>query len=465
MRGRKLSFTMRSVLLFGILLFLANSVLGMVVLSQSKTAMKTLINKNMLDVAQSAAGTLDGDALASLTIDDVGGPAFHGIADRLLVFQNSADIKYIYAVKELDDGRFIFTVDPDPVEPAAFGEEVVTTPALLEAATGVSTVDDKPVSDRWGTYYSAFCPVFDSSGNVAGVVGVDFDSEWYDAQVQQHTLSIAVVSAISVVLGGVVVILIANRVHTKFKVLSAGLEGLSNDVDVLVKEMTRYSGAETVQTHRHNISPVDAADEMEALGQKIRTMQAEMSMYLDYLHAQAYTDALTQLGNSAAYHEAVGGLSKRIEDGTANFHVIVFDINGLKDLNDNFGHDCGDIYIRGAASALMEGFESAHQYRIGGDEFVVIVEEQSQQHVRKSLLSVAAAIDAFNESTSYPAELVVSQGAACFDSEKDATYDDVFSRADRAMYENKREFYLQRGALPRHRARFDNANDNMREQT
>ena len=199
---------------------------------------------------------------------------------------------------------------------------------------------------------------------------------------------------------------------------------------------------------------------MEALGQKIRTMQAEMGMYLDYLHAQAYTDALTQLGNSHAYHEAVDELRKKIEGGTANFYVSVFDINGLKDLNDNFGHDCGDLYIRGAASALKEGFENACAYRIGGDEFVVIVEEQDQQHVQKSLRNVASAIDAFNESTRYPAGLVVSQGTACFDPDLDATYDDVFSRADRAMYENKREFYLQRGTLPRHRASFDNANDN-----
>ena len=168
MKGRRLSFTMRYVLLFGILLFAANAVLGTVVLNQSKAAMRVLICKNMNDVSNSAAASLDADALASLTEDDVGGPVFNGIKDRLLVFQNSADIRYIYTVKRDGEGRFVFTVDPDPLEPAAFGEEIVMTPALVEAASGVATVDDNKAARYPATLVvsqgvSCYMPGSDSS--------------------------------------------------------------------------------------------------------------------------------------------------------------------------------------------------------------------------------------------------------------------------------------------------------------
>lgn len=447
MRRGKLSFTVRSVLLFGVLLFVANTVLGVVVLNQSKSAMRTLINKNMLDVVKSAAGSLDGDELEALTKDDVDGPIFRSIEDRLLVFQNSVDIQFIYAVKQTDDGRFVFTVDPDPVDPGAFGEGIVTTPGLIQAAQGIPTVDDSPAADRWGNFYSAFCPVFDSSGKVAGVVGVDFDAKWYDAQIRQYTLSITIVTSISVLLGVLVITLITSRIRVKFRDLHSGLEELSNDVDMLVAEMTTYSGAEVPKPEESDDSTADVSDELELLSNKIRIMQNELGMHLEYLHGQAYIDFLTQLGNSTAYHEEIRELNQKISAGTTDFYVVVLDINGLKELNDTFGHECGDYYIQGAANAIRQGFALAKCYRIGGDEFAVIAEGFDVCKVEDGLSGIDAAINDFNSSTTYDARLIVSKGVACLEPGQDESFADVFSRADRAMYEAKREFYLQRGLL------------------
>ena len=86
MKRKKLSFTTRYVLVIGLLLLVANALLGFVILRQSESAMRSLINKNMLDVANSAAGILDGDMLGSITEDNVGGEAFNEIARQLIVF-------------------------------------------------------------------------------------------------------------------------------------------------------------------------------------------------------------------------------------------------------------------------------------------------------------------------------------------------------------------------------------------
>ena len=451
MGGRQLSFTARYVLLFGLLLLMANLILGIVTLEQSKTAMKDLIEKDMLDIVNSAAGLLDGDVLGALTEDDVDGPIFEDIKRKLLVFQNSTDIEFIYAVRHTDDDRYVFTVDPDPVDPGAFGEEILTTPALIEAAKGIPTVDSSPAEDRWGDFYSAYSPVFDSHDEIAGVVGVDFDTQWYERQVTKNTLSIAVVTFLSVTLAGVVVVLMTNRVRMKFRELGEGLSNLSKNVDVLMGEMVTYTGFEMPAIASTMAATENDADELKVLGAKIETMQNDMRVYLDFLRSQAYTDALTKVKNSAAYHETVDGLEKKVAGGAADFCVGVFDINGLKELNDTHGHECGDYYIQGAAKALVQGFGDDNVYRIGGDEFAVVMEGVDQECVDRCLRAVADAVNAFNTSSRYPAALAISRGTAYFSKDEDSSYREVFVRADHAMYEDKSAYYRSTASHDRRR--------------
>ena len=444
MNARKLGLTARYVLMFGVLLVLANVTLGIVVLNQSKAAMRSLIDKDMLDIANAAAGTLDGDALGSLTEEDVDGPVFQEIKRQLLVFQNSVDIQFIYAVKETDDGLYVFTVDPDPVDPGAFGEEIVVTPALVSAAKGVAFVDSDPAADRWGNFYSAYSPVFDSSGNVAGVVGLDFDTEWYEQQVTNNSLSIALVTALSGVTVCSIMMLITNRVRVKFGELDEALLGLSEDVNILMSEMSSYSGMDMFDSQVSVDLDTNASDELEAIGNQIRTLREETSLYLEYLRTQAYIDPLTKVGSSAAYHEAVDELNQKIDQGVADFWVVVVDINRLKELNDTLGHECGDYYIQGAAQSLVQGFGASRVYRIGGDEFAVVVEGDDRARVDECIGNVAAAVDAFNASSQYSATLSVSVGSARFEDGRDHAFKDVFSRADQAMYRRKKEAHAAR---------------------
>ena len=77
-------------------------------------------------------------------------------------------------------------MDPSLNEPAEFGEEIVVTDALIKASKGISAVDEKPYTDRWGTFYSAFSPIYNSSGVIVGIVGVDFTTEWYEGQLREQ---------------------------------------------------------------------------------------------------------------------------------------------------------------------------------------------------------------------------------------------------------------------------------------
>jgi diguanylate cyclase (GGDEF)-like protein len=447
MRFSKLTFTTRYVLLIGILLLIANTILGLIILNESKVSMKKLINKNMLDVVQSAAATIDGDKLGALTKKDEGGREFKKIAKQLTVFKNSVDIKFIYAVKQVSKDKFVFTVDPDPVDPGAFGEEVLVTEALIKASKGDPYADDEPAADRWGNFYSAYCPVYDSAHRIAGIIGIDYSAQWYDYQMKQYTVTIMVCTILTVVIGSFFVFLITNRVRRRFSQLSKELSDISSGVDMLMNELSAYSGFtpehHAVQDVEYAAAVGKAKDELEILTNKMHELQDDMGQYLDYMHNRAFTDALTMVSNASAYHEKVDALDERIKVGKAEFTVIVFDLNSLKQLNDNLGHECGDMYLHGAAVAISGEFGEKDTYRIGGDEFAVILENTEREVIDKHIENLRNELKKFRnkEDNPFDEELSLAIGISSFDSGIDSTFADVFGRADKAMYEDKKLYY------------------------
>jgi diguanylate cyclase (GGDEF)-like protein len=126
-----------------------------------------------------------------------------------------------------------------------------------------------------------------------------------------------------------------------------------------------------------------------------------------------------------------------IREGRSAFSIAIFDINQLKIINDDYGHEEGDRVIREAASALKEAFVSAEVYRIGGDEFVVLQEEGD----------MAVSFEVFDRLSvgkvdpEKGIDISLSGGYAVFQQEYDREYSAVFIRADKAMYDDKRLYY------------------------
>ncbi len=180
---RKNRFSSHNLIMALMLLVIANAVMGLILLYQSKTAMQTQVEQRMLDIANTAADMLNGDEMEKLTKGDVNTPAYQEGLRMLSYFRDNIELEYIYAINPMPDGTFTFSIDPAIDDPGEFGSPVVTTPALQTASTGIPAVDKSPYEDEWGTFYSAYSPVFDSEGNVGIIVAVDFDADWFQAQV------------------------------------------------------------------------------------------------------------------------------------------------------------------------------------------------------------------------------------------------------------------------------------------
>ena len=185
----KNSLSTKILIMVEVILLISSSLFCTVSISRARSSIRKSIQQRMLDIANCAAASVNGDVLKLLSDDNVGGEESKEIYKTLAVFRDNVELTYVYCIKRESEGHYIFTLDLDPLTPASYGEEVEFTEALDSAGHGKSAVDEIPYTDRWGEFYSAYSPVFDSAGNVAGVVAVDFAVEWFDSQLSAQTRS------------------------------------------------------------------------------------------------------------------------------------------------------------------------------------------------------------------------------------------------------------------------------------
>lgn len=168
----------------------------------------------------------------------------------------------------------------------------------------------------------------------------------------------------------------------------------------------------------------------------VRKRQEQANKALGEMREVAYTDALTGVKSKNAFSEWQARINDRIaRDDIHEFAVVVCDVNGLKEVNDSLGHAAGDDYIKAAARIVCVNFKHSPVFRIGGDEFVAILEGGDYE----SREDIVGGLDAQMEERAGANELVIAVGMAEFDEDADYSFHGVFERADARMYERKQE--------------------------
>ena len=155
----------------------------------------------------------------------------------------------------------------------------------------------------------------------------------------------------------------------------------------------------------------------------------------------ANTDSLTHVKNITAYTEKVAELTKEVKNNPRklSFAVVMCDINNLKHVNDNTGHDMGDQYIKNCCMIICNSFKHSPVYRIGGDEFVAIAQGQDyedREELLGQLREMIAKAEQIPEVRDGRASMAC--GMSVFNPDTDTEVSMVVKRADEIMYEEKR---------------------------
>ncbi len=156
----------------------------------------------------------------------------------------------------------------------------------------------------------------------------------------------------------------------------------------------------------------------------------------------AYADGLTNLPNRARSDKMLEDL----DDVETDYCIISVDLNGLKYVNDKFGHPSGDKYIKDFSKVLSTTFgDVGFISRIGGDEFLVLISDANGIDIDALLGTMTSALNVMNALYSEYKRSVASGYAFRHECPRDASSHEVYLLADQRMYENKRRMHEELG--------------------
>jgi diguanylate cyclase (GGDEF)-like protein len=230
-----------------------------------------------------------------------------------------------------------------------------------------------------------------------------------------------------------------------------------NPIREMTREMKRFNPSENKDYETAGVMDLDIQtnDEISEIYYGIRAIQINIIDYLkekakseneiknkeqkiDKLSDENKKDALTGAGSKSAYIKKSADLSRKIAREGGPFAILMVDLNNLKNVNDEFGHEAGDIYIKGCCSMISEVFTNSQVYRIGGHEFVAILQGEDYENREACIKAVNEKMSPYSDTLPLPEDYVsVACGLSVYDRNIDTAVADVIKRADEAMYKDK----------------------------
>lgn len=166
----------------------------------------------------------------------------------------------------------------------------------------------------------------------------------------------------------------------------------------------------------------------------------QLNTTIDKLNKMWIYDPLTGLYNRAGFFHLLNPLLEETKRNKQNIFVIFMDLDGLKKVNDSYGHETGDQYICSMANIIKQVIRKPElAMRYGGDEYVIIGPVQEDGRVKELMKAIDVAVTAENQQENREFKLSVSMGhqvlAPC---EEDCRLEQVLEQADQEMYKQKR---------------------------
>lgn len=163
--------------------------------------------------------------------------------------------------------------------------------------------------------------------------------------------------------------------------------------------------------------------------------------FIDQLKALNAVDLLTGVMNRNALNTRVAGLSEAAGDAQRPQGIVFADMNGLKYVNDHQGHMAGDLMLKNTAMILQSTFAGDEIYRVGGDEFLVLLRETDEADILQKIADIKKKSELFENVSFATGHCLLSGGR---------DIKGALAEADARMYEDKAEYYRVHPTRKRH---------------
>ncbi len=456
------SISLRLPLLFIVSLVLLTTFILYVVYSRFEARMVDEYGRMAMGVTNLMADAMDPDRIDEYMEKNYELDEYNELIRRFSTLrENYPDVLYMYVYRVDANADCHVILDLDAAEddegdpPGSIYElDEAFLPYLDDLVAG-REVPPLTGNTIYGYQLSYLRPVFDSRGNCVCHVGVDFSMDYL------HRQDILFVYSLSMM----VLLVVALILLTDIYVVRKSITGPLNAIAKCTKQFT----FETEEDRQRNIDRLNelnirTKDEIEDLYDVFRSVMHDSltdmkslakaqsdiqgkDEQIQQISRTAYRDALTGVGNKASFNKASAELTQELSKRFVEFGVVMADVNNLKYINDTYGHEAGDRYIKGCCKMICDMFKRSSVFRIGGDEFVVLLKNEDYTQRLEKLEQLTAAFEAARAQEHkdawerYSASLGMSE---C--TEEDETVGEVLKRADAAMYENKMRFKEAHGS-------------------
>jgi diguanylate cyclase (GGDEF)-like protein/PAS domain S-box-containing protein len=211
-------------------------------------------------------------------------------------------------------------------------------------------------------------------------------------------------------------------------------EVLSTGTSIQREHKSRRDGKYFLQT----LSPVtDSAGHIVAVTVVSKDINA-LKLMENKFHALSVTDELTGLFNRRGFFTVADQHLKLSDRNKTGAFMLYVDLDGLKLINDKFGHSTGDLALIELANLLKNCFRNSDAVaRIGGDEFAVFPVETTEDNIETITDRFRDCLKSYNEKTDHDFRLSACVGTAYYDPERSHSLEELLMHADRDMYEQK----------------------------
>lgn len=290
----------------------------------------------------------------------------------------------------------------------------------------------------WGTDYTLSRPMFTSDGECYGLLCLDISLDSLNREVYRNIyINIGLIFGSATIFIFLLLLWMRYNVTTPLRLLEKAVSAFASNSDRNMNPDELVFQQPDIKVHNEVLSLSNAmvklADDMRNYVTQVLSTEEEKQG----LQTKVFHDALTKVWSNAAYREKAKELQKEIDTGTAEFALIMIDVNNLKQINDRYGHENGDAYIIGAVQMVCGIFANSPIYRIGGDEFLGVLtgsdyknRDKLYQQIKKSFARSSTA-----EGVSPWQQYSAAVGLSVYRKGDDVSA--VFERADQSMYKEK----------------------------
>ena len=292
-------------------------------------------------------------------------------------------------------------------------------------------------------------PIFDADGNYVASACVDFSM----TEMHRQNIRFIIILSALLIFAGLVMFLISvhalqNTITKPLQAITDAVSGFKHD-----SEEDRNTNLETLQ----NLG-LRSDNEIGVLYDAILEAEKDSLYYLSSfkkaeneihnkdekiseLGVMALRDSMTNVGNKTAYTRSISDLKDTDEYG-----IVLMDANNLKMINDTYGHEAGDTYIQGCCKLLCDIFSHSPVFRIGGDEFAVILKGQDYNNRHQLVKAFKDKLDRIWKEKEYDPPHRYSCSIGMADSTTCNTTRETIKTADDNMYEDKKAFKEKYGS-------------------